>query len=273
MLKPRWLGLTGLLLVVLTIFTVLGLWQLSVAKDEARREAIAQAPRQPVTPIGAVLTPQGPFPATASGRRVEATGRYVPDAQVLVVDRRLDGASGYWVVTPLVVSQTGARIAVLRGFVRTPVAPEPTSTEEVTVLGSIAPGESPVSSVAALPDGQLRSIDLAQLVNAWNTPVYNAFLFAISESPDASAAGPAGSSAAGGLERVPPPPVPSGLTLRNAAYALQWWVFGLFAIWMWWRMVREDHDRDVALAAAAPEPQLIDPAPPTDPAPAGVTRT
>jgi len=42
--------------------------------------------------------------------------------------------------------------------------------------------------------------------------------------------------------------VPTGLTWRNAAYALQWWVFGLFAAYMWWRMVRDDHRRDQAAA-------------------------
>jgi cytochrome oxidase assembly protein ShyY1 len=246
LLKPRWLGLSGLLVVLLAAFAVLGLWQLSVAKDEARKAAVEEAPRQPVVPLTSVLTPHGEFPATASGRRVEAVGSYDAAGQVLVVGRRLDGAAGYWVVTPLVVSDTGARLAILRGFVRMPQAPAPRTAAQVTVVGSIAPGESPGSSSTPLPPRQLPSVDLGHLVNQWDGPIYNAFLFAISETPDASAAGPAGSSATGALERVPPPPVPSGLTFRNAAYALQWWVFGLFAIWMWWKMVREDHLRDLA---------------------------
>ena len=261
MLKPRWLGLSGLLVVVLVAFTFLGLWQLSVAKDEARKQAIEDAPRAPVVALTSILQPHGEFPATASGRRVEATGRYDSAGQVLIVDRRLDGASGSWVVTPLVVTGTGARIAVLRGFVRSGDGPAPTATGEVTVLGSVAPGESPVSTVTPLPAGRLSSVDLAQLVNSWDGPIYNAFLFGLSETPDATGAGASGSSATGTIERVPPPPVPSGLSLRNAAYALQWWVFGLFAIWMWWKMVREDHQRDVALRH------------PPEPVPAGAPRT
>lgn len=245
MLKPRWLGLLGLLLVLLVAFTVLGLWQLNVARDEARKTALADAPRLPVVALTSLLTPHGEFPATASGRRVEAAGRYDPAGQVLVANRRLDGALGYWVVTPLVITDTGARLAVLRGFVRSPeTALPPTSAGEVTVLGTLAPGESPAASARTLPAGQLASLDLARLVNVWDGPIYNAFLFAISETPDATAAAPAGGSGTGAIERVPPPPVPSGLSLRNAAYALQWWVFGLFAAWMWWRMVRDDHRRD-----------------------------
>jgi surfeit locus 1 family protein len=28
--------------------------------------------------------------------------------------------------------------------------------------------------------------------------------------------------------------------LRNLLYAFQWWVFGAFAIFMWWRWLMED---------------------------------
>jgi len=251
LLRPRWLGLTGLLAVILVSFTLLGLWQLDVARDEARRQSVADAPTRPVTALHDVLAPHREFPASASGRRVEATGSYDPAGQVLVAGRRLDGATGYWVVTPLVVDGTGARLAVLRGFTRSGSGPSPRTTSPVTVLGTLAPGESPARS-DPLPEGQLASLDLGLLANRWPGEIYNAFVFVVSETPDATGAGPPGTAAAGGLERVPPPRVPSGLTLRNAAYALQWWVFALFATWMWWKMVRADH-RDRA-AARTPDP-------------------
>ncbi len=257
MLKPRWLGLLGALLVVLVAFTFLGLWQLSVARDDAQREALEQAPLQAPVVLSTVLTPHAPFPGDASGRPVRMTGSYDAAGQVLVTDRRLDGVPGYWVLTPLVVDATGvagaARIAVLRGFVTSAsgTGPPPSPVGRVTVTGTLAPGESPASSADSLPAGQLGSVDLARLVNLWPGDLYNAFVFATAESPDASA----------GLQRVPPPPIPTGLTWRNAAYALQWWVFGLFAAYMWWRMVREDHRRDQA-AATTTRP---------DPSPAGAT--
>jgi len=236
MLKPRWLGLFGVLVVILVAFTFLGLWQVSVARDDARREAVAAAPLLAPVRLGDVLTPHAPFPGEASGRPVTATGSYDPSGQVLVADRRLDGVAGWWVITPLVVDGSAARIAVLRGFVTTASGsgPPPTFDGETVVTGTLAPGESP--STAALPPGQLGSVDLARLVNVWPGEIYNAFVFATGESPDASA----------GVQRVPPPPVPTGFTLRNAAYALQWWVFGIFAAWMWWRMVRDDYRRDQA---------------------------
>jgi surfeit locus 1 family protein len=239
MLKPRWLGLLGVLVVLLVAFTFLGLWQLSVARDDAQREAVAAAPLQAPVPLDEALTPHSPFPAEASGRPVTMTGTYDASGQVLVAGRRLDGAAGWWVVTPLVVDGSRARIAVLRGFVTdgTGTGPAPSPAGPLTVSGTLAPGESSVAP-ASLPPGQLGSVDLARLVNLWPGELYNAFVFATAESPDASPE----------VQRVPPPPVPTGLTWRNAAYALQWWVFGLFAAYMWWRMVRDDHRRDQAAA-------------------------
>ncbi len=238
MLKPRWLGLLGVLVVLLVAFTVLGLWQLSVARDDGRHDAVAAAPNLAPVPLADVLAPHVPFPAEASGRPVTATGTYDPSGQVLVAGRRLDGVTGYWVVTPLVVDGSAARLAVLRGFVTTAsgAGPAPTRSDAVTVSGTLAPGESPASSPATLPAGQLGSLDLARLVNVWPGEIYNAFVFATGESPDATT----------GMQRVPPPPIPTGFTLRNGAYALQWWVFGAFAAWMWWRMVRDDYRRDLA---------------------------
>ena len=244
MLKPRWLSLFALLVALLVAFTFLGLWQLSVARDEGRRAALEAAPTLAAVPVDQVLQPYTEYPGDASGRPVTATGRYDAAGQVLVAGRRLDGVPGWWVVTPLLVDGTSASLAILRGFITTASGngPQPTASGQVTVTGTIAPGESPAAGDAALPAGQLGSVDLARLVNMWNGAIYNAFLFATDESPGASA----------GLQRVPPPSIPTGLTWRNAAYAVQWWVFGLFAAWMWWRMVREDYRRDQSSGGPPP---------------------
>jgi len=268
MLRPRWLGLLVVLVGIIISFTLLGLWQLSVARDDATAQAVADAPQEPVVALTSLLQPHSGFPAVASNRRVSAVGHYDPTGQVLVPDRRLGSATGSWVVTPLVVDETGARLPVVRGFVRATTAPAPTTTGPVTVVGSAAPGESPDPTTPSLPAGQLGSVDLGRLVNLWPGDIYNAFVFAISETPDASAAVvPGGSATVGAIERIPPPPAPSGLTLRNAAYALQWWVFAVFAVYMYARMVREDHQQRLA-EAAAPDP-VPSPTPATT---AGATR-
>ena len=241
--KPRWLGLFALLVVIIVTFTQLGLWQLHVAQDKGLADALRKAHEARPALIDTVVKPHAPFPNPQSGRAVTAIGRYAASDQFLVGPRRLDGRAGFWVVTPLDVTETGARLAVVRGFVTDASRPMPPPSGDVSVDGSLAPGESPADPPKGVPGWpqQVRgSIDLSVLVNEWRGEVYNAFVFAQTER---TATG-AGIPAASGLERVPPPEVTGGLKWRNAAYALQWWIFAAFAAFMWFRMVREDAQRD-----------------------------
>lgn len=244
-LKPRWLALLAVVVVVVVTFTLLGVWQLDVARNRGQADALRQSMHRPVAALTSVVGPQQQFPDNGSGRLVRATGHYDASGQVLVTPRRLHGRSGYWVVTPLVVEGTGARLAVVRGFVTDPFAAAPTGRAPVTVTGTLAPAES-VPEDAGLPAGQLSGVDLAVLVNQWPGGLYNAFIFATSEKPDLTGRSP-------GIQRVPPPPVPmGGLSWRNAAYALQWWLFAVFAVYLWWRTVRDDSQQDQEGDASAP---------------------
>jgi surfeit locus 1 family protein len=245
-LRPRSLGLLALVLALIAGFIWMGMWQLDVAREKGRTQALQAAQARPVVPLSQLISPHQPFPADGSLRKVTVTGRYDPSGQVLVTPRRLDGRTGAWVVTPLVVASSGARVAVVRGFVDRPSdARPPTTTGRVTVTGGLAPGESP-STATGLPKGQMGSIDLSVLLNTWGGDIYNAFVFATAEQPDATLS-------AGSIVRVPPPTPKAGFDKRNAAYAVQWWVFAAFAAYMWWRVVREEHLRELEEAGTGPD--------------------
>lgn len=236
--KPRHLALLAVAVLVVIAFVQLGRWQLGVAEDEASREALAKARAQQPVAVESVLEPHSDFPGELSTRPVQATGEFGSD-QVVVADRRLEGRVGYWVVAPLRVTATGATLPVLRGFVTSPDEAPPVPTGQVTVTGGLAPPESP-SAGAAPPEGQLASIDTSVLVGRWPGDLYNAFVFQQEQSP---ADDPA---TLGSLERVPTPSGETGFKWRNAAYALQWWAFALFALFMWWRVVKEDDEQEEA---------------------------
>jgi cytochrome oxidase assembly protein ShyY1 len=243
-LKPRWLALFALLVLVIVVFAQLGLWQLHVARDKGLADALRRAHEARPVMVDTVIRPHQPFPNAASARPVIATGSYAADGQVLVGPRRLEGRQGYWVVAPLVVDGTGARLAVVRGFVADPASSGTPPEEPVQVTGALAPGESPAQAPASPTDAAgpvLGSLDLAVLVNRWPGDLYNGFVFAQEEKAPATGAPVV---PARGLERVPPPQVSGGIKWRNAAYALQWWVFAAFAAFMWVRMVREDAARE-----------------------------
>lgn len=88
--------------------------------------------------------------------------------------------------------------------------------------------------------------------------MFNAFVFAAAETR------PGGDTLPADVTRVPPPTTDTGLAWRNAAYAVQWWIFGAFALWMWFRIVRDDARRERA------HPRARTPSPP--PTPPGPTR-
>lgn len=106
-LKPKWLALLALALLIGIAFVQLGRWQLGVAHDKARAEAIEAAGKEPVVALSTLLTPHTEFPPAAGGRLVTATGRY-DEGQVLIPARLLDGKDGFWVLTPLRLGGSGA---------------------------------------------------------------------------------------------------------------------------------------------------------------------
>lgn len=242
-LTPRLMGLFALMAVLVTAFVLLGRWQWGVAVSDGHSEANARMQDRPTVAITQVMAPAQEFPRDGSLRPVQATGRYDATRQELVAGRTLDGRAGFWVLTPLMVDGSQSRLPVVRGFVTDPTnVPGPTTgTRQVTVTGALAPGESPQAGV--FPKGQIGAINLAVLTNTWGGSIYNAFIFATNESPTATAA-PVRTFA-------PPQPGGGGFHLLNASYAVQWMAFAGFAIYVWVRMVRDEHD--LALAGARPD--------------------
>ncbi|MBA2695510.1 MAG: SURF1 family protein [Actinobacteria bacterium] len=230
-LQPRWLALLALLLVLLYAFVRLGLWQLSLAQQEEGEDVVALQAQaaEPAVPLEDYLSPHSAFPADGSGRPVRAQGVYVVADQFLVPQRYLEGEEGYWVVTPLQTS-ADALLPVLRGWVAEPGQADTPDPEPVTVTGTLAPAESPVQG-PELPPGQLGSVDLAALANTWSGELYNAFVFATDEQPSVTG---------NAVTKVPPPSLTrEGVDWRNLGYALQWWVFAGFAVFMYLRFLSD----------------------------------
>ena len=246
--QPRWLGALGIILLLCVAFAWLGRWQLDVARSK-------EAPKHPVilptAPLDRVVTPQQTFRNDMVARPVTVSGEYDASKQLLVSGKRQGGADGYWVLTGLRVP-SGAIVPVVRGFVPASAVAS-RSADLVPPSGPIAlsgalepPDPAPADGDSPdVPAGQIPAADTADVVNLWGNPIYNVLLYA-----DAASVGPAGST----LAAVPAPAANQGghLDLLNAAYAIQWWLFGVFALLLWWRMVKQDATARRTEAAAAP---------------------
>lgn len=249
-LTGRMLGLLLVLLVAAGACLRLGAWQLDRAAlrgaDRAESELAERLSAEP-QPLEDVLRAQTSFTGAELGAVVTAVGAF-EDQQVLVPDRTVDGEPATLVVTALRLAQgpdAGAMIPVLRGWVPPDavditadgVRPADAEAEallavpagEHTVVGALADSESSVTG--DLPDGVLGAISTGQLANLWGGPSFSGYLVLAEGHP-----------AAGGLAAASPPGLgtETGLNVQNLAYAVEWWIFGGFALLLWWRTLRDE---------------------------------
>ncbi len=246
-LTPRWIGLLALALAIAAVMSVLGVWQLDVYHSKTAKATASRAAGAPV-PLQSLFSINDGLPSKAVGRRVTITGTWGPTAdQLYITDRRLGDRNGFWVVTPLLLdggtgtgspSASGA-VMIVRGWVPTtsdPATKPPAGRVELT--GSVVSSEAQDASGDDTKARILQSLRIPTIVHLVDYRVYDAFVVMSSSTPP---------PAATGAPTIVPPPAPptDHAGLRNVAYAFQWWIFALFTLWMWTRMVRDAH-RDPA---------------------------
>lgn len=229
-LTPKWLALLALVLAGCVAFGWLGAWQLGVARDKAGQEAVERARSAPVVPLEQVVDPGERLTREDEQRKVSATGSYDASTVLRVPGKSQGGRDGAWLVTALDLD-SGGRVPVVRGFLPdgVPAPPVPTGTQQVT--GVLEPSDPP--SETSVGAGEVGSVSTADLVNRWpDTALVQGYVVA---DPAVGA----------GLQPAELVALDdAGLDWRNAAYAVEWWVFAGFALWVWWRSVRDEHRRN-----------------------------
>jgi cytochrome oxidase assembly protein ShyY1 len=221
MVSRRW-ALFAVTVVVLAYGCyLLGQWQFHRLHDREATNAQTRANlAAPPAPVEDVLAP-GRSPRTgAEWRRVMATGRYLPEESVVIRYQTREGASGVDVVTPLSTGR-GAVLLVDRGWMRTgnvgtdTVDAPPPPAGEVTVVGWVRVDAT--GSAATVTDGSARAISSRQIAAGMDVPVYGGFVDAEKETPAPGRA----------LVHAELPDLGNG---PHFFYGLQWWFFGVLAV-------------------------------------------
>jgi surfeit locus 1 family protein len=234
-IAPRLLALHVFAVVAVAVCAVMGLWQLGIYGSKHEDVAATARISTPVD-ILEVWGPDQAFTADLTERRVWVRGEFTGD-QFLV--RR--GGERYWVVAPLRVEGTTSMLPIVRGWtdatLKSPERPEGT----VTFRAILQPSEDGSDSGTFDPTtGVYGSLSIPQLANVLHGDLFSGF--ALTDATGINA----------GLRPVeaPDPDVSWTVGLRNLAYALQWWVFGLFAAFMWWRMATDAVDVETDVESA-----------------------
>lgn len=256
---PRLLPL-HLLGVAATVIAVwLGLWQLDAWEAQREQEARDLTSLSPA-PIDEVIDGDDPFPAAAVGRPVALAGEWLSGSTFYVADRTHDGQDGLWVVTPVAVCEaaedcsTASALLVVRGWAPDP-ARAPTPPEgRVDLSGWLQPPEGSGVQDQDPTDDVLPEIRIADAIQRVDQDLYGAYLIADEVDP---------ATAARGLAEVTPASLPepeAGTGLRNFLYGIQWFLFAVFALFIWWRWARDELERSrAAEAAVEPGPARSDP--------------
>lgn len=238
-LAPRYWGAHALAVVLVSAAGWLGFWQLGAWQEHREAQATDRTEAAPM-PLVDAIGPDDPFPGDRVGQPVTVAGSWVPEGTVYVSGREHDGRDGYWAVTPVTVAGGDAAVPVVRGWTATVEdAPEP-PTGPAEVEGWLQPGEGTGQVDDDPRDDVLPQLRFADLIQHVDQDLYGAYVVARGASDGLAAAD---------LEQLPEVGATTGL--KNFLYAVEWWVFGLFAAFVWWRWVREVTEPAAPLPAAA----------------------
>ena len=246
--RPKWIAVLIAVLAVASGFALLANWQLQRSVDASAAE---RTETETVVPLDSIAQPQVAMDVDAFGRMAEADLTIVPGDTVLLSGRVNHADPGWWVVARA-VDEHRASLAVAVGWAATQAEADAAvaAVEAAGVLGTVEgrylPSESPIMSDFAA--GERSALAVAELVNLW------------AEDPSADGApGVYGgylilAEPLGGLEAIdaPPPSAEVEFNLLNLFYALEWVVFAGFAVFLWWRLVRDEVEKEAAASSSSP---------------------
>jgi surfeit locus 1 family protein len=247
--RPRWIAALALALVMAAGFAGLSQWQLARAVATG---TVIERDTETALPIEDVAKPQSPVTDRANAQLVTATGRWNAGDYSIVSNRLNKGTAGYWVVGHFSAgldSGTTAGLAVAVGWSadRAGAASAVKTLEAqanlavMPIEGRYIPAEGPQDS--DFEHGKLSTMTPGAFLNTWTTPdaagIYGGYLTSAVAAP--------------GLARIDSPKPSSAVevNLLNIFYAVEWVVFAGFAIFLWYRLVRDTWEREQEEAAEA----------------------
>jgi len=267
LLRPKWIGFHLLVIGAVVLMVNLGFWQLR--RLDQRREfnaAVESRADMPVRRLDDVLAESNDDDyGDIEWRPVEVTGTYVPDEQIVVVNRSQRGAAGDNTVTPL-RQDDGTIVLVTRGFVPLGSEGAPAPEGEVTVTGLVRPSQVHRRGQLSDPaEGDLETvhrIDIDRLAPQLPGPVEPVSIDLVTSDPPQEGTLP---------DPVLRPELGEG---PHLSYAMQWFTFSIAVVVGWVLAVRRSaarrrHDAARADGADAVSPGPDEPAPPAEAAPAG----
>lgn len=223
LLSPRLfpLHLVGIAAVFLAGWA--GWWQVGVWHDHRTDRSAELAQMDPV-PLDTLMGRDDPFPKKGVGHQVTVTGTWQAADESVVKN-----GDQSWVVTPLRTAN-GSAILVVRGALTASGdrAPAPLARAD-TVTGWLEPSDDIISTL--------------DLIDQVDYDLYSGYV--IQRTGDQVGLGP--------VEPAALPKADAFTSVRNLLYGVEWWIFGAFAIFLWFRWAADLVGFETR-SASAPQP-------------------
>lgn len=235
--RPRWVAGLIACLGIAVVFALLGQWQIERAVAEA---TIVEVDTETPVPLETVLRPGEAMKLADGGRRVTVSATWTSDSAV-ILDRRQGSATGQWLVRGARIAD-GACLPVAVGWGKTvnPADLIVIDDSPSPLTGRIVPSDDP--STGDYDRGRLTVISSSDLINRWDCSTMIDAYLVLDEAPAP-------------LETIASvTPLPQAtLNWLNIFYAIEWAVFALFALYFWYRLVKDAVERE-ADERATPQP-------------------
>ncbi len=226
--QPRWLVFHVICLIGIVVMVNLSFWQFN-RLDERKEfnELVRARTDDAVIPIEDIDLSD---PDAVIWRRVGAVGTYIPEDQVLILNRSQGGRAGVNIATPLLL-EDGRAVIVLRGFVPLDANIPAPPSGQVRVVGAIRASEERRTGQPTESAGnrqELFRLDLERLAAQIDAPLLPiALALEISDPAEDLAVQP-----------VAKPELSAG---PHLSYGIQWLIFAIAVLVGWILAVRRSY--------------------------------
>ncbi len=253
-LKPRWIGFFLLTMAVALIFVLLTKWQFDQSTSmQPRSHEVTETPVE----LTEHFQPGAPMMEDQADQMVTFTGQLDPQKSVQVQSRLNDGVEGLWLVSSATVNGAPAGIPVVWGWVEDEIEAtgdelaqlfeESTGValnETIEFTGRLIPGEGPTPNTNHTTEPKrTQMLATAELVNLWDEPLYAGYVVAETFTANGTEHVVTGTTGIEGVETAPQPEE-AQVAWLNVFYAIEWFIFAVFSLYLWWRFVRDDYLKD-----------------------------
>jgi cytochrome oxidase assembly protein ShyY1 len=221
----RWLLALAALIAFIIACIFLGRWQWDRTQDILAAERSAAAAPIELTEL---INDDGTWNNADIGRTVILEGTYAAD-ELQLPNREYQGEAGTWTITRFELDDQ-RNLAVVRGWLPAEQPSDSASMQPTRIQGVLHPNEEFYEGANAI---QIVTVDAQAIGDRWGTDLIDGFVMLQTPPEDPDSRTP----------QIVPPTVQVGdvpFPLQNFFYAIQWWVFAAFAIFIYARWLYLD---------------------------------